>query len=385
MGRPGVLQRLPVFAVLPENKNIQFMLRCRMSKDILFSPFHIKNYRLKNRIGVAPMTRRSSIKDSVPRQDVLDFLVRRAENGAALVYTEAIVTDYESAQGYPGQARILTQRQIDAWRPVVKAIQDKGAIAIMQMFHCGRMAWQEVNPAKRVIAASPIPGKQSNPLTGKPYPAPDEMTQFDIDHVINGFVETAKGAVQAGFDGIEIHGAHGYLINNFLSAYSNQRSDEYGGTVENRFRFSYEVIQAVHNVVPEDRLLTFRISNWGAPDMEVSLFKDKDEWQGMIKLLSKAPIDAISVSTYRYKDKAWGTDRNMAQLTREVTDLPIMICGQIYDRTSAEDALADADIVLSGKSMLLNPDWVEDVRSGKELPLYRSEEANVAYTDTPLP
>jgi 2,4-dienoyl-CoA reductase-like NADH-dependent reductase (Old Yellow Enzyme family) len=348
-----------------------------MSKDILFSPFNIKNYDLKNRIGVAPMTRMSSIKDSVPRQDVLDFLVTRAENGAAIIYTEAIVTDYESAQGYPGQARMLTQRQIDAWKPVVKAIQDKGAIAIMQMFHCGRMAWQEVNPANRVIAPSPIPPKQNNPLTGKPYPVPDEMTKFDINHAITGFVETAKGAVEAGFDGIEIHGAHGYLINNFLSSYSNQRTDEYGGTVENRFRFSDEVIQAVHRVVPEDRLLTFRVSNWGVADMEVSLFKDKEEWQEL--------IDAISVSTYRYKDNALGTDWNMAQLTREATDLPIMICGQIYDRTSAEDALTDADIVLSAKSMLLNPNWVEDVKSGKDLPLYKSEEANVAYTDTPLP
>lgn len=356
-----------------------------MSKDILFSTFNIKNYGLKNRIGVAPMTRMSSIKDSVPRQDVLDFLVKRAENGAAIVYTEAIVTDYESAQGYPGQARMLTQRQIHAWKAVVKAIQDKGAIAIMQMFHCGRMAWPEVNPANRVIAPSPIPPKQNNPLTGKPYPVPDEMTKFDIDHVITGFVETAKGAVQAGFDGIEIHGAHGYLINNFLSSYSNQRTDEYGGTVENRFRFSNEVIQAVHNVVPEDCLLTFRISNWGVADMEVSLFKNKDEWQELIKLLSKEPIDAISVSTYRYKDKAFGTDRNMAQLTREVSDLAIMICGQIYDKTSAEDALTDADIVLSAKSMLLNPNWVEDVRSGKDLPLYGSEEANIAYTETPLP
>jgi 2,4-dienoyl-CoA reductase-like NADH-dependent reductase (Old Yellow Enzyme family) len=280
---------------------------------------------------------------------------------------------------------MLTQRQIDAWKPVVKAIQEKGAIAIMQMFHCGRMAWQEVNPTNRVIASSPIPPKQDNPLTGKPYPVPDEMTKFDIDHVITGFVETAKGAVEAGFDGIEIHGAHGYLINNFLSSYSNQRTDEYGGTVENRFRFSNEVIQAVHKVVPEDHLLTFRISNWGVADMEVSLFKNKDEWQEMIKLLSKEPIDAISVSTYWYNDKAFGTDRNMAQITREATNLPIMICGQIYDKTSAEDSLTDADIVLSAKSLLLNPNWVEDVRSGKELPLYKSEEANVAYTDEPLP
>ena len=356
-----------------------------MSDGIIFSPFQVKRFTLKNRIGVAPMTRMSSSGDSIPRQDVFDFLNRRAENGAAIVYTEAIVTDYESAQGYPGQARILTQRQIDAWKPVVRAIQKEGSLAIMQIFHCGRMAWPDINPVNRVIAPSALTPKQINPMTGESYPVPDIMTQFDIDHVIVGFVETAKGAIEAGFDGIEIHGAHGYLINNFLSSYSNERTDAYGGSVENRFRFAHEVIQAVKKVTPDDRLLAFRISNWGIADMEVSLFKDKDEWQELIKLLSKEPIDAISVSTYQYKDKAFGTDRNMAQITREVTDLPIMICGQIYDRKSAEDALANADIVLSAKSILLNPNWVEDVRSRKDLPLYKSEEANVAYTDKPLP
>lgn len=356
-----------------------------MSTDTLFTPFSLKNFTLKNRLGVAPMTRMSSPGDSVPRQDVLDFLVRRAENDAALVYTEAIVTDYESAQGYPGQARLITQRQIDAWKTVVEKMRAAGAVSIMQMFHCGRMAWPEINPAGRSIAPSPITPKQDNPMTGKPYPVPDVMSQFDIDHVINGFMETAKGSLAAGFDGIEIHGAHGYLINEFLSSYSNQRTDEYGGSVENRYRFAHQVIKAVRQVVPDDRLLIFRISNWGVADMDVSLFENKQEWQEIIKLLTKEPIDAISVSTYDYKEKAFGTDKNMAQLTREVTDLPIMICGKIYDRASAEDALQDADVVLSAKSFLLNPNWVADVRDGKELPLYASEEANIAYTDEPLP
>lgn len=355
-----------------------------MGGDILFSPFKLNGFNLKNRIGVAPMTRMSSPGDSIPRQDVLDFLVRRAQNGAAIVYTEAIVTDYESAQGYPKQARLTTQRQIDAWKPVVKAIQQEGAVAVMQMFHCGRMSWPEVNPAGRVIAPSAITPKQDNPMTGSPYPLPDVMTQFDIDHAINGFVETARGAVEAGFDGIEIHGAHGYLINSFLSSYSNQRTDAYGGSPENRYRFAHEVIEAVRKVVPRERLLIFRVSNWGVADMEVSLFENKDEWQQIIKLLSAEPIDAISVSTYGYSEMAFETDQNMAQLTRAVTDLPIMICGKLYDRASAEDALRHADIVLSAKSILLNSDWVEDIRAGKELPLYESKEANVAYTDTPL-
>jgi len=356
-----------------------------MGSDILFSPFKLNGINLKNRIGVAPMTRMSSPGDSIPRQDVLDFLVRRAQNSAAIVYTEAIVTDYESAQGYPKQARLTTQRQVDAWKPVVRDIQQAGAVAVMQMFHCGRMAWPEINPAERVIAPSAIAPKQDNPMTGSPYPVPEAMTQFDIDHVINGFVETAKGAVVAGFDGIEIHGAHGYLINSFLSSYSNQRTDDYGGSVEKRYRFAHEVIEAVRRVVPRDRLLLFRISNWGVADMNVSLFESKAEWQQIIRLLSAEPIDAISVSTYDYSEKAFGTDQTMAQLTREVTDLPIMICGKIYGRTSAEDALEHADIVLSAKSILLNPNWVEDVRAGKELPLYESKDAGVAYTETPLP
>jgi len=356
-----------------------------MTNDIIFSPFKLNSFTLENRIGVAPMTRMSSPGDGIPRKDVLDFLVRRAENDAAIVYTEAIVTDYESAQGYPGQARLITQRQIEAWKPVVEAIRKEGAVSIMQMFHCGRMAWPEINPANRVIAPSAVSPKQKNPLTGEAYPVPDEMSIFDIEHVITGFVETARGAIAAGFDGIEVHGAHGYLISNFLSSYSNRRTDEYGGSVANRYRFAHEIIQAVRRVVPPDRLLTFRISNWGVADMEVSLFEDKPEWQQVIKMLSKEPIDAISVSTYDYSAKAFGTDQTMARITRDATDLPLMICGKIYDRATAEDALKDADILLSAKSILLNPNWADDIRRSKELPLYKSEDANVAYTDEPLP
>ena len=356
-----------------------------MNEDILFSPFQLKGFKLKNRLGVAPVTRMSSPGDSIPRSDVLEFLVTRARNGAAVVYTEAIVTDYESAQGYPGQARMLTQRQIDAWAPVVKAIEKEGSMAIMQMFHCGRMAWPEVNPAGRSVAPSPLTPRQQNPLTQAPYPTPDEMSPFDIEHVIQGFVETARGAVKAGFHGIEIHGAHGYLVSQFLSSYSNQRTDDYGGTVENRYRFAHEVIRAVRPVVPEETLLTFRISDWGVADMEVSLFGSKEEYQEVIGRLAREPIDAISVSTYDYSLKVFGTDRNMAQITREKTDLPLMICGKIFDRASAEDAANDADIVLSAKSVLLNPNWVKDVRGGKTLRACTSGEANIAYTDKPLP
>jgi 2,4-dienoyl-CoA reductase-like NADH-dependent reductase (Old Yellow Enzyme family) len=255
----------------------------------------------------------------------------------------------------------------------------------MQMFHCGRIAWPQVNPAGRVIAPSPLIPKDINHFTGQPYTVPDEMSQFDIDHVILGFVETARGAVAAGFDGIEIHGAHGYLISQFLSAYTNQRPDAYGGSVLNRFRFLREIIGAVKPVVPDNRLLIVRISDWGVTDMDVSLFGGKAEYQEIIRLLSREPVDAISVSAYDYSLPVFQTGQNIARITREATQLPIFICGKIHDRATAADALKDADLALSAKSMLLNPNWVEEVHQGKELPLYRSEEANIAYTETPLP
>ena len=356
-----------------------------MNTNKLFQPFQIKNHTIKNRIGVAPMTRMSGNEDSIPRKDVFDFLITRARNGAGIVYTEALVTDYESAQAYPGQGRITTEKQIEAWKPVVEKIKAAGSKAVVQLFHCGRMAWPEINPAHRSIAPSPIAPVQKNPLTGKPYPVPEEMSLFDIDHVINGFVESTKGAVAAGFDGIEIHGAHGYLISQFLSSHTNQRKDEYGGSVENRFRFAQRIIRAVKAVIPDDVLLLFRISNWGIPDMDVSLFADAHEWQKGIEIIANEGVDAISVSTYDFSEKAFGTDKTMAQLTREVTDLPLLICGRIHDRKTADASLEDADIALSGKSILLNPDFVEDLKTGKPMSAHSSTDANVAYTDTPLP
>ncbi len=351
----------------------------------LFSPMTINGITFKNRIGVAPMTRMSAGDNSIPRKDVLDFLVTRAKNDAGLVYNEAIVTDYASAQGYPGQARLLNQEQVNAWKQVTHKIREYGAVSVCQAFHCGRMAYEGINPVNRVIAPSSIAPKQDNPMTGKPYPVPEEMGQSDMDDVVAGFVETAKGAMAAGFDGFELHCAHGYLLNQFLSAYSNQRTDGYGGSMENRYRFVHEVIAAVRTVIPQDRLLFVRVSNWGIADMDVSLFESKAEWQQMIQLFSQESINAISLSTYDYSAKAFGTDQNMSQITREATKLPILICGKIHDRTTADEALQGSDLVLSGKSMLLNPTWVSEVESAKKLKLYGSDEAGIAYTPTPLP
>ena len=355
-----------------------------MSADSVFSPFKLKNFTVRNRLGVAPMTRCSAAADSIPRRDVFDFLIRRAENGAGIVYTEGVVTDFECSQGYPGQSRILTQRLIDAWGEVAVNIKRHGALAIMQFFHCGRISWPQVNPAHRSIAPSPIAHGADNPFTQSPYPVPGAMSQFDIDHVIYGFVESVRGAMQAGYDGVELHGAHGYLINEFLSSAANQRTDDYGGTIENRFRFARELIHATRAVMPADRLLAFRLSNFGTATLPVFQYPNLDEWQQLVKLLAAEPIDVISLSCYNFQEELYGTGRNLAQVTRAVTSLPLMVSGKIHDHATAAAALQDADIALSAKSMLLNPNWVEDVRTKKALPLRIARDAEGAYSKEPI-
>lgn len=355
-----------------------------MGNDIIFEPFTFKNLQLKSRLGLAPLTRMSSGEDSIPRTDVLDMLVERAKSGAGIVYTEAIIVDYESSQGYPGQSRILNDEQIKAWTEVTGKISAEGTLPVMQMFHCGRMSWPEVNPVGRTIAPSAVTPRDDNPLTGKPYPAPVEMTRADMDKVRDSFVETARCSEKAGFKAIEVHCAHGYLLSQFLSNYSNKRTDEYGGSVENRYRFVGEVIEAVKGVLRDDTLLLARVSNWAIADMDVSLFADKKEWQELIGFFNKSSIDGLSLSTYNFSDEAFGTGKNMAELTGEVFNRPIILCGGIYDKKSAEVALTYGDVVLSGKSMLLNPKWIEEVREGKELKPFKSEDANVAYGPEPL-
>lgn len=356
-----------------------------MAHNNIFSDFTLKSEKLKSRLGLAPLTRMSSGEDSIPRTDVLDLLVARAKSGAGLVYTEAIIVDYESSQGYPGQSRILNDLQIKAWKEVTDKIIAEGTLPVMQMFHCGRMSWPEVNPVGRTIAPSQITPRDDNPLTGKPYPMPDEMTRTDMDKVRDSFVETALCSQKAGFKAIEVHCAHGYLLSQFLSNYSNKRSDEYGGTVENRFRFVGEVIEAVKSAVRDDTIVLARVSNWAIADMDVSLFADKKEWQELIGFFNKSSIDGLSLSTYNFTDEAFGTGLNMAELTREVFKRPIILCGGIYDKKTAEEALTYGDVVLSGKSMLLNPKWIEDVREGKDLKPFNSEAADVAYGLEPLP
>ena len=351
----------------------------------LLSSFDLSGLALRNRVVLAPMTRSRAGLERMPNELMAKYYAQRA--GAGLLISEATVISLQ-ANGWNQTPGIYTDAQEQGWRMVVDAVHEKQTPIFLQLWHCGRASHSSffeggelpVAPSALKIEIDDI----HTPIGKVPYEVPRALETDEIPSIVEDYRKAAQRAKNAGFDGIEIHGAHGYLISQFLSAYSNQRTDVYGGSWANRYRFAHEVIQAVAGVIPEKRWLIFRISDWGVVDMDVSLFRRKEEYQEIIAQLSQEPLDAISVSTYDYRQRAFGTDQNMATITREKTSLPIMICGGIYDRATAEDALKDADIVLSAKSMLLNPNWIEDVRQGKPLPSYKSAEADIAYTETPL-
>lgn len=360
------------------------MIVSSQARSVLFRPFRIRHRRLRNRIGLAPMSRLSSIA-GVPRQHALDLLVHRARAGASLIYTEAILTDSESAQGYPNQSHMETPEQIDAWRPVTQAIRHAGAIAIAQIYHCGRVSDCQINPASRVIAPSAIRLDGVNRHTGRAYGMPESMSSRDIDRVVRGFAATARNCMDAGFDGLEVHAAHGYLIHQFLSAETNVRQDRYGGSVEARCRFAREIIEAVAAAISPQMLLTLRLSLTGTGQPDRCLFSSAEELVACVRLLAAPPVDALSISCRAFDESVLATGKSLPRIVRDATVLPLIVCGGIYDRDTADRALYTADVALSGKSLLLNPSWLGDVKHRRIVRPFGREDTAVAYSGELLP
>lgn len=346
-------------------------------RPTLSSPLPIRGQVLHNRLGLAPMSRLSS-SDGVPRPDTLELLIRRARAGVALIYTEAVLIDDQTAPGYPGQSWLTSRHHVAAWRPAVQAIHDAGARMIMQINHCGRLSQPALNRAGRVIAPSPLAALGHDRTTEEPYPVPDEMSQGDIEAVVAGFCATARKAAEIGCAGVEIHAAHGYLIHQFLSPVANRRTDAYGGDAFRRVRLLSRIVDEVRSVLPTDRLLTVRLSDHSAIAGE-DLFPRADDYLAVVYQMAQRDVDAISVSAADFHSAALGTGLSLAHLTRSVWPGPIFVGGGIHDAATAQAALQAGDVALVGKSLLLNPYWVEHMRSGWPLARFGRGHAGIAY------
>ena len=328
----------------------------------LFSPFKLRELTFKNRVFVSPMCQYSCV-DGVPNDWHLVHLGGRAVGGAAMVMTEAASVNPEGRIS-PEDAGIWNDAQRDAWKPIARFIAASGAVPAIQLAHAGRKAstfapwrgrgkvepphggWQVVGPSRNAFSES--------------YPLPHEMTVADIRRVIDDFAAAAKRSLEAGFQVVEVHAAHGYLAHQFLSPLSNQRTDQYGGSLENRMRFALEVSTAVREVWPAALPVFIRISasDWkeGGWDVAQSIEFSKQCRHIGIDLIDVSSGGAVHDANMTIRP---GYQVPFARAIRAGASIATGAVGLITDAVQAEQILADgdADCVFLARALLRDPYW----------------------------
>lgn len=317
-----------------------------MSK--LFSNYRIKDLELKNRIVMAPMCMYSADDDGKAKEWHELHYASRAVGGVGLIIQEATAVESRGRIS-SNDLGIWDDSQIEGLKKIADTCRKYGAKMGIQLGHAGRKCEAE---SERIIAPSPVAFSDE-------YRVPNEMTKSEINEVIKAFRNAAERCVEIGYDIIEIHGAHGYLINEFLSPLTNNRTDEYGGSKENRARFLKEVVQAVRNVWSVEKPLLLRVS---AEDYAEE-GNHPEDLADLINLVKGEGVDLINVSSggvVSIVPKAFqGYQVKFAEIIKEKTNLPVVAGGLIIEPHMAEEILQNerADLIYFGRVLLRNPYW----------------------------
>ncbi|MGY4818282.1 alkene reductase [Pseudomonas chlororaphis subsp. piscium] len=325
----------------------------------LFSPVQLGRQHLSNRLVMAPMTRSRADDAGVPSELAVTYYAQRA--GAGLIISEGVFPA-ALGQGYVRTPGIETAAQVAAWKQVTAAVHARGGKIFMQLMHCGRISHPSLLPEGALpLAPSAIkPAGQTWTATGlQDFVTPHALSVEEIATVVAGYRQAARLAIEAGFDGVELHGASGYLPEQFLSSGSNQRSDAYGGSVENRARFALEVLAALTAEIGGDRV-GLKIS----PEMNFNDITDANPQQTyryLVEQLRGLDLAYLHVALF-------GASLDYHALLRPLFDGRYLIGGGL-DQQAAEALLADgrADAVVFGAAFLANPDLPERFRLGAEL------------------
>ncbi|WP_422342726.1 NADH:flavin oxidoreductase [Parasphingorhabdus sp.] len=337
----------------------------------LFTEFTCGSLKLANRFVMSPMTRQFS-PNGVPGDDVASYYARRAKAKVGLIITEGVGIDHPSAigEGTMGEKNIPVlhgNAALSGWRTAVEKVHAAGGKIIPQLWHMGGI---------RQEATAPHPEAKSM--------RPDEMSEAEIAETISGFVRSAVNAKAVGFDGVALHGAHGYLIDAFLWAGTNQRDDKWGGDLPRRARFACEIVKAIRTEVGPDFPILFRISQWKLQDYEARLADKPEELKIITDILSDAGVDIFDVSTRIFSDPVFeGSEMGLAGWIRKLSGKPTMTVGGIgFDKelaesfsqpTAAVDNLDEVvrrfeaeefDLVTVGRALLMDAEWVMKVESG---------------------
>lgn len=336
----------------------------------LFTPLRIgSSLSLPNRLVVAPMTRVSATADGHATALMADYYEAFAAGGFGLVITEGIYTDKAYAQGYLFQPGLADDAQRDAWRAVVDRVHGQGGRIVAQLMHAGALS--QGNPyrdtAKGPSAVLPK-GQQMAFYRGEgPYRMPEAMSADDIAEAIDGLAQAARRAQEAGFDGVEIHGANGYLLDQFLTAHTNVRNDGYGGSLDKRLRLTVDVIQAVRQATSAPFVVGVRCSQGKVNDFTHKWEGGEADAAHIFRTLGAQQIDYLHTTEFEAWRPAFGEHgASLAALARQHVSVPVLANGSLHDATQAEGMLArqEADFVSLGRGALTHADWPARLRAG---------------------
>ncbi|MEU6933886.1 NADH:flavin oxidoreductase [Streptomyces sp. NPDC046374] len=347
--------------------------------EILSRPVALNGLTVPNRIVMAPMTRMFS-PGGVPGEDVRSYYARRAAAGVGLIVTEGTYVGHESAGQSDRVPRFHGEEQLAGWAKVAEDVHAAGGTIVPQLWHIGMVREQGQAPFPDAPAMGPSGIRTDGTEgTGK------AMTRSDLDDVIGAFAEAAAAAERIGFDGVELHGAHGYLIDQFLWAGTNRRTDAYGGDAVARTRFAAEIVAAVRASVSPGFPVLFRYSQWKQDAYDARLAETPEELEAILTPLAAAGVDAFHASTRRHWIPEFdGSDLNLAGWTRKLTGRPAITVGsvgldgdflQAFAGEGAPlqgiDELLDRlerdefDMVAVGRALLQDPEWAAKVLAGR--------------------
>ncbi len=349
--------------------------------SMLFAPLRCRQLTLRNRIVMAPMTREAAI-DGKATLAMANYYQRRAQGGTALIITEGAPPDFAGTFN-PHVPLFYGDDALAAWRPVVEHVHAAGSAIFAQLWHVG--AFEPSMIGMREGFATPPVRLSPSGLAAPGRPSGKAMDLGDIARTIDAFATATRAAVALGFDGVEIHGAHGYLPDQFLWSGTNQRHDGYGGSLAARVRFVAELIAACRREC-SDRVLSLRISQWKQLDYSAQIAATPDELAAIVQPLADAGVDLFHCSTRRYWDPAFaGSDLSFAGWVRKLTGRPTIAVGSVTLGTDLKAAggrefaqiepgqIADLeqrlarqefDLVALGRALLANPDWANNVEAG---------------------
>lgn len=355
-------------------------------RRMLFRPFDHGALHLANRVVMAPMTRWMS-PDNVPGADVAAYYRRRAENGVGLIITEGTFVAHPGAGDSDRIPNFHGEAALAGWKAVVDGVHEAGGAIMPQLWHVGLVAQPKEGAARGTLTPHQVgPSGLAGGLGIRPYPDGRPMTGADMEAVAAGFVESALAAQRLGFDGVELHGAHGYIFDQFFWDETNRREDGYGGPLANRARFAAEVIRAIKQATGPGFPLVLRISQWKQHDYRARLATTPAMLEELLLPLVDAGVDLFHCSQRRFWEPEFeGSPMNLAGWAKAITGRPSIAVGSIglevdflstmlspqASRPGHLDELAgmmergDLDLAAVGRALLVDPAWARKIERGE--------------------